>query len=159
MTGVQTCALPISAQIWTELEKQLDEEQRGRTVQPASHELPWSLPISRLVAVAATLLLVVGIGWLGYSTWFAHKDHDGFTAEFSHYLDEFRRDPTAAQQFLLAKYEGQSVDAEHAVQQVGYRPVVADGVPQNYTVESTYVMKMPCCTCVQCLCKIGRAHV
>ena len=36
---------------------------------------------------------------------------------------------------------------------VGYRPAVANGLPEGYSVESTYVMTMPCCTCVQCLCK------
>lgn len=25
-------------------------------------------------------------------------------------------------------------------------------MPDGYSVDSTYVMKMPCCTCVQCLC-------
>jgi len=140
------------AQIWSQLERQLGGTRNEERVQPSRHLSPWSHSIQRMVAVAATILVTAGLGWWGYSTWSSHGDHAGFTAEFGHYLDEFARDPAMAQRFLLAKYEGRAVDAQQAVRQVGYRPAVADGVPEGYSVESTYVMKMPCCTCVQCLC-------
>jgi hypothetical protein len=98
------------------------------------------------------VLIAVGIGWYVYQARFQHGDSQ-FTAEFGHYLQEFQRDPAAAQQFLLAQYDNQSVDPQRALQLVGYRPAVADGLPDGYSMESMHVMKMPCCTCVQCLYK------
>jgi anti-sigma factor RsiW len=144
------------AYIWTQLERKLDEkhdEEETETVHAPNDEPRWLLPIPRLLALAATIVVAVGAGWFGYSTWFGHGDHDKMTADFGRYLTEFHRDPAAAQQFLLTKYEGQAVDSQQAAQRVGYRPAVADGLPEDYAVESTFVMKMPCCTCVHCLCK------
>ena len=140
-------------QMWSQLEQQLEEDQTAQKVHLANRRPTQYFPAQRLVALAATLVVVVGLGWFGYSTWMGHDGHDGFTAEMGHYLEEFHRDPAAAQQFLLAKYDGQAVDAQQATSLVGYRPVIAEGMPDGYTVETTYVMKMPCCTCVQCLCK------
>ncbi|HRX80685.1 MAG TPA: zf-HC2 domain-containing protein, partial [Pirellulaceae bacterium] len=140
-------------QMWSQLEQQLEEEQIAQKVQLTNRRPRQFFSVQRLVAVAAALFVAFGLGWFGYSTWIGHDEHDGFTAEMGHYLEEFHRDPAAAQQFLLAKYEGQAVDAQQAVNLVGYRPAIADGMPEGYSVETTYVMKMPCCTCVQCLCK------
>lgn len=139
-------------QMWSQLEKQLEEEQLAQKVQLTNRSARLYFPVQRLVALAASLLVAVGVGWFAYSTWIGHDGHNGFTAEMGHYLEEFHRDPAAAQQFLLAKYEGQAVDAQLAVSLVGYRPAVADGMPDGYSVDSTYVMTMPCCTCVQCVC-------
>jgi hypothetical protein len=108
--------------------------------------------------VAATVLIAVG--WFGYTNWVEHdadssvhdSDHQ-MAVVFGEYLEVFRSDPNAAQQILLAKYESQAVDAEHPIQSVGYRPAVAGGMPDGYSVESTYVMNMPCCKCVQCNCE------
>ncbi|MGD9853622.1 MAG: zf-HC2 domain-containing protein [Planctomycetaceae bacterium] len=137
--------------IETELDQGLDVERSPRTQMDASTRRSLSLP--RLFVLAATVLVAVGIGWFAWQGWFSTGHHDHFTAEFGHYLAEFRRDPAAAQQFLLAQYEHHSVAPNDAVERVGYRPIVADGVPPEYTIESTHVMKMPCCTCVQCVCQ------
>jgi hypothetical protein len=105
----------------------------------------------RGLALAVTLLLMVGATWFGYS-WFTHDDHEAFTAEFGEYLEKFQRDPAEAQEFLLGMYKGDRTDPNLAIELVGYRPAVADGLPTGYSIESTYVMKMPCCTCFQCVC-------
>ena len=143
------------AKIWNQLEEQLAEakDEVRQPIQPVSRAARRSIPMLRVAALAVTILVMVGVGWLGYSNWHGHGEHDEFTIEFGNYLEKFRLDPAVAQQFLLAKYDGQSVDVQQAVHQVGYRPAVADGLPKGYSVDSTYVMKMPCCTCVQCLCK------
>ena len=91
------------------------------------------------------------MGWLAFGTWREHHAEHQMDLVFGQYLEKFARDPQAAQQFLLASYEGCAVDADLAVDTVGYRPVVADGMPEGYSLESTCVVKMPCCTCVQCL--------
>jgi hypothetical protein len=150
------------ALIWKRLEEQLDESAAG--LQPAASF--WSrlwhlgkLPHGRLgLATAATVLIAVG--WFGYTNWVKHDadssvhvaDHQ-MAAVFGEYLEVFRRDPAAAQQILLAKYESRLVDPENPTHSVGYRPAVAGGMPEGYSVESTYVLDMPCCKCVQCNCK------
>jgi hypothetical protein len=141
--------------LWRRIESELGESHDGdlspRSQIPSSALLSFSP--SRRAVLAATVFIAVGIGWFAWHEWFTvgHRDH--FTAEFAHYLSEFRRDPDAAQQFLLAQYEHHPVAPEDAIERIGYRPVIADGVPPGYTVESTLVMKMPCCTCVQCVCR------
>jgi hypothetical protein len=149
ITGLLSTPTP-PTHIWSQLEQQLDQQP---TIRPATLVRGWSFPVSSRFALAATILIAVGIGWFSYQNWFVPGEHRQFAAEFGHYLEEFRRDPDAAQHILLTKYRGQAVDVDQAIQQVGYRPAVADGLPDGYTVGSTYVMKMPCCTCVQTDCK------
>lgn len=133
--------------IWRQLEEQLDGERL------VTERWRWTRqPVVRLgLATAAAILIAAG--WFGYRTWIGHGGDRQFTVVFGQYLDEFHRDPHAAQRILLTNYEGQAMDAEQAVHTVGYRSAVADGMPDDYSVESTYVMKMPCCTCVQSLCQ------
>ena len=108
------------------------------------------------LAVAASFLLTLGIG-----LWMTHDnsrlgDH-GHSAEFvgtmDHYLRQLPDDPDGAEQFLLSKYNGQTVSADSAVNLVGYQPAVAEGLPEGYSLASTSVLKMPCCTCVKAVCK------
>jgi anti-sigma factor RsiW len=157
------------AHIWQQLEEQLNVDHARLTAGPAGHVRDdagyarpvgpavkrWSWtrkPVVRL-GLAAAAAILIAVGWIGYRTWTEHADDHQFAVVFGQYLDEFRRDPQAAQQILLTKYEGQAVDAEQAERAVGYRPAAAAGMPEGYSIESTYVMKMPCCTCVQTLCK------
>jgi hypothetical protein len=135
------------AHIWQQLDRQLDVESR------TAHERPtFRQPAARL-GLAAAAAILIAVGWFGSKTWFEHAAHHQMTAVFAQYLDEFARDPEAAQQILLAKYDSQKVDVEQVARTVGYRPIVAEGMPEGYSIESTYVMKMPCCDCVECLCK------
>lgn len=138
--------------LWHQIEEQLSVERTTSRHPAFFNRTGWrGRPFIRFgLAVAAMILIVVG--WIGYRTWLDdHGDHQ-FAAVFGQYLDRFRVDPHKAQETLLAKYQGRTVDPEQAVQTVGYRPAVADGLPEGYSIESTYVMKMPCCTCVQSIC-------
>jgi len=146
-----SCSTPTPpTHLWDQLEKHLD---RQSTAQPARFAQGWLSPVSRRLVLAAAVLIATGVGWFAYQKWFVHDEHPSMTAVFGRYLEQFRHDPDAAQQVLLATYEGQIVDTDQAIRQVGYRPAVADGLPGGYTVRSTCVMKMPCCTCVQSLCQ------
>lgn len=142
--------------MWAQLNEKLDEQ---RAIRSPKHRSRFSFPVPRILAFAATILIAAGIGWLGYRAWFPQSHDEQLAVEFGRYLDVFRNDPEAAQQLLLAKYDGQAVDVrkaadvQRAVERLGYRPVVAETLPEGYSVESTTVMKMPCCTCVKCLCK------
>jgi hypothetical protein len=143
------------AQLWDQLEGQLDASKasfQGANAWWTRWPLVENVPYVGLGLAVAAMILVT-LGWVGYRTWLEQGSEQQFAAEFGEYIAEFQRDPYAAQQILLANYGGQAVDADQVVHTVGYRPAVADGLPAGYTVESSYVMKMPCCTCVQFLCK------
>ena len=132
---------------WRQLENALDDES---AVAPDRRNGHWRMSWRRHLALAATMLLVVGLGWTGYKMAAPEHKH---ARVFGHYLEEFQRDPARAQGMLLTEYKGEPLDAGSAIQTVGYRPAVANGLPEGYSIESTYVMEMPCCTCVQTLCK------
>ena len=146
------------ARIWQQIEERLDDDRGRRGLRAISLKNPLSWlawtrrPAGRFgLAIAASMMII--FGWLGYAYFYEHGADHQMAAVFGEYLEEFRRDPVAAQQILLANYEAQSLDAEQVVHTVGYRPAVADGIPEDYSVRTIYVMKMPCCTCVQCLCQ------
>lgn len=140
--------------LWSQLERELDAEPEVESATPAI--LDWREGIRNPVVqfgLGAAALILIAVGWFGYRELIEHSGESQFTAEFGQYLERFRRNPDLAQQFLLAKYDGISVNAEEALGKVGYRPAIAAGMPDGYTISSTYVMKMPCCLCVQSLCK------
>ena len=70
-----------------------------------------------------------------------------------HYFRTLAVDPVQAEQFLLNHYDGKTVAPGDAIQLVGFQPAVASGLPAEYTLASTSVIKMPCCTCVKAMCK------
>ena len=152
-SGLGTPAAP--SHLWSRLEEALDRSADAESLATKSGAAAGRriFEFPRLAGFAATVLVAIGIGWFIFQGGGRSHNHQHFTADFGHYLVEFRRDPQAAQQFLLAKYENQPVVPEEAIHRVGYRPAVADGLPPEYTLDSTHVMKMPCCTCVQTLCR------
>lgn len=150
MTAELEHPLPPSG-LWNSLEAQLAEAD---AVSPeslaAAQPFRWTTgPFAPLVmALAASV--VFAIGWFGYQSNLTALANLSISAVFDQYFDALHQDPVAAQQLLLAKYEGQPVDAESAVHLVGYRPAVADGMPDGYALHSTNVIKMPQGDCVHC---------
>lgn len=144
------------AELWQRIENQLDlhAEHSDRSERAGSlARLQWMRRPAVRFGFVAVAVILLAFGWLAYQTWFGRSSVRQMAAVFGEYLEEFPRDPDAAQQVLLAAYEGKAMDAEQAIRAVGYRPAVADGLPDGYSVEKTYLMKMPCCTCVQWLCR------
>jgi hypothetical protein len=145
---------PVPAAIWDGIVAKLSDETANsitpQSAQKQGHSRPW------LIALAASLLLMLGVGyWMkpdaGHSG--DHEHIAEFVATMDHYLQRLPHDPLGAEQFLLNKYEGQTVTADSAVKLVGYRPAVSGGLPEGYSLASTSVLKMPCCTCVKAVCK------
>ncbi|QDV47589.1 hypothetical protein Enr13x_74990 [Stieleria neptunia] len=111
----------------------------------------------RRLAIAASILLVFGLSvWISRHDTMSDTDHGRskeFVATMDRYLRALPENPDEAEQFLLDKYDGKMVAPDEAVRLVGYRPAVADGLPERYSLASTSVLKMPCCTCVKAVCK------
>ena len=160
-------AAPVGAapgHIWTNLVSELGSDKERS---PASAPVTASSTEARRprltrasyqrLAIAASMLLVLGLSvWLRPRADMphVHGDHGAeFIATMDQYLDILPENPDRAEQFLLDKYDGKVVAPEQAVRLVGYRPAVADGLPEGYTLASTSVLKMPCCTCVKAVCK------
>ncbi len=141
---------PAPDTLWCQLEQQLNEDALP---QGASRRSYLSSRSGKALALAATLLVAVGLGWWSLGGWDPHGEHDAFAAEFGHYLDEFHRDPASAQQMLVAKYNGVAIDPAGALHLVGYQPATSKAVHDQYRVTSTHVLTMPCCTCVQTVCQ------
>lgn len=110
----------------------------------------------RQFALAVSVLLLLGLGyWITREMRHSgnHEHSAEFVATMDHYLRLLPHAPDEAEQFLLDKYHGQTVNADSAARLVGYKPAVAEGLPEGYSLASTSVLKMPCCTCVKAVCK------
>ncbi len=142
-------------QIWANIEAGLDADVREASIsRPVPARWPgrtrWQLG---LAATAALLFIATGGIWIA-SKVFHNPDHHGaMAADFGTYLDDFYGHPQRAQKALLAKYDGQAVSLTQASRQLGYQPIVASGLPKRYKLDGVYVLKMPCCDCVQTICR------
>jgi len=113
---------------------------------------------ARPLALAATILVVVGIGAVAYQAWFsAGVDH--LTVNFDQYIKEFSERPDDAQQIFLAKYDGRPTTLTEATNILGYEPVAAKGLPPGYSLKEVHLLNMPCCTSAQVICtnKAGKS--
>lgn len=143
-------------QIWASIEMVLDGDPADATVSAATFRRSAAKRWPLGLLAAAVVFLAFGIVWV---TSDAPGHHHDLAADFQQYLDHFADAPETAQNFLLAKYEGEPVDLAQAETLVGYRPAVAAGLPKGYSLEGTYVLKMPCCTCVQTICRRADGRV
>jgi anti-sigma factor RsiW len=138
------------SEMWSDIEQALDS---GESIQRAERAQRPNRRLATLLVVAATVLVAIGVSWIVYQKWHAHGSHDELAVNMAHYVEVFRKNPKEAQQYLLATYDNESAGVNEATKQLGYRPAVADSLPERYAVDAMYVLDMPCCKCVQCLCK------
>jgi hypothetical protein len=162
--------------LWQRIERELptavEPVARSRRFSAWLRESPYGVG---MVSMAASFLLLLGFGlWYGGGrggdrktgsgnalAMHSHEGDEGMSAEhmaefagvMNDYFQKLPSDPDGAEQMLLTKYDGKKVDAEGAVRLVGYRPIVSRGLPEGYSLASTSVLQMPCCTCVKAVCK------
>lgn len=140
---METPAVP--ADIWPRLQKKLSGIGVGQRGTPGrfSRRRAWIG-----LVVAALVFVTVSIG---ATFWFqpAGDGHAHVAVNFGHYLDEFEHNPDAAQQVLLSNYEGRAVSYEEAARKLRYQPVTPELLPSGLTRTGMYLLRMPCCTCVQ----------
>lgn len=141
---------PVPTHLWMEIESKLDGATGPRV--GLRRILPRQVPAPHL-ALAATILIAVGIGVVAYVSWFSPPQPDRLAINFAHYLEEFSRKPDEAQQFLMAKYDGRPTTLHEATDILGYEPLAAKGLPPGYTLDKVYLHQMPCCMCTEVVCK------
>ncbi len=134
--------------IWPPLEKRLATEvpgKRAALIQLIRRKRTWiGLATAALVVVAVSTAAII---WLRQ----AENGHRHVAVNFGHYLDEFERNPDAAQRVLLSNYEGRAVSFDEAAATMRYRPVTPERLPNGLSRETIYLLRMPCCTCVQAI--------
>lgn len=139
--------------LWKRIESELDAQAASTTVDvyAAPRERPsWKWRVAPFVT-AAVIMTAIGVVWITSRTWHA-PDHDRqLAADFGEYLNRFADDPDGAQQVLLTKYQGQAVSLPEAARHLGHRPVVPEELPNRYSLDAVYVLRMPDCICVQSL--------
>jgi len=142
--------------IWAKLQPLLDKSTKPWTILPQF--VPSHLSLPRL-ALAATVLIAVGIGAVAYNNWISQPEQNHLAVNFVRYLEEFDQNLDNAQRILLAKYDGQPITLTEATDILGYEPVVAKGLPPGYSIEKVHLLTMPCCTCAQVICtnKLGQS--
>jgi len=130
---------------WLELRTTLESDKAEIT--PLSAFQPRSIQ-NRLFSPALAILLIAAIGisyWIGFHD---HQHHE-LSVNFDAYLTEFEKDPANADQILRDRYHGTKVSYQQAIEKLGYRPLVVDHMPSEYSLVSATLLKMPCCECLQ----------
>jgi len=107
----------------------------------------------KLAAATAAVLSVIVIGWYIRVTWLRPDDHERVAPVVGQFMEQFGKNPEAAQRFLLANCNGQAMNLDVAAKRLGYRPAASSGLPHGYALDAVYVLKAPCCTCVESLCR------
>ncbi len=129
--------------VWPRIAAQLDRSQPLIT----SPAMPAQCASRKTLLAVATFLLV-GLSWITYTQWHSHEHHR-LAVNFGHFLDRFERAPEEAQRHLVNDYSGVPVEIPDAIRELKYRPVVANGLPADYELAQAYLLKMPCCRCLE----------
>jgi len=105
----------------------------------------------KMAALSASVLTMVAVAWAMIAGMLRdnHDEHRDLATHFGQFLDEFQNDPEGAEQALVTNYHGRTVTLDEAVQELRYRPVIAAGVPPEYSLVRAYLLEMPCCKCLQ----------
>jgi len=138
----------MSAPGWATIEAAIEARSWNQ-----SQLLRWARSRAATVAIAAGVLVAATVGITAYYLRSDHDDHEHVAAHFGQFLDEFDRNPDEAEQVLLANYSGQSVSLDEAARQLKYQPAAPEDLPKGFTRGRVYLLKMPCCVCVQSLYK------
>ena len=139
---------PVPTDIWPQLEEKLAADvpaQRTNLVHLIRRRHLWiGLSTAALVVVAVSTAAIV---WLRQ----ADDGHGHVAVSFDRYLEEFERNPVAAQQVLLSSYEGRAVTYDEAATKVRYQPMTPERLPNGLSRKAIYLLRMPCCLCVQAI--------
>ncbi len=65
----------------------------------------------------------------------------------------FQVDPLGVQRDFLVRHAGRVVSLDEAATETGFRPVAASHIPDTVAVESNYLLDLPCCRCIETVCR------
>jgi hypothetical protein len=149
LSAMSSALAPIAApqSNWDDLQAKLQATDAVRSSAASSTDR-WRSPRG-LIALAAMLLLAVGLGIYAMSSVPTRDPHAQLAVVFERYLTELDTDPARAQQVLLTAYNGRPVTLKQATSTLGYEPLLARSVPPGCTLVGIYLLEMPCCRCAQ----------
>ncbi len=153
-TAAELTTPEVPTEVWLQIEKKLGEDTEGKLDRLS---LLKSFVRGHKALLSAVAAILFGISTL-LGVWGFHSsdhEHGHVAVSFGQYLDEFRRNPVSAEQLLLSEYDGRAVSFDEATRQVRYRPIAPKSLPDGASLEALYLLKMPCCLCVQAV--YGRA--
>jgi len=134
--------------MWEELQTKL--QRKAPMGKPVRLQTATTTSLRRRLATAALLLLAMSAA-LGI--WrYRSSEQRQMRVAFGAFLDEFPRDPIAAQRTIVTKYDGQAVTLDEATRKLRYRPALPTS-GDALRLEKMYVLRMPCCTCVETIYK------
>jgi hypothetical protein len=141
----------VPADMWASINASLHAQGQGHVYvnAPKRRYLLCGIAAALLVAASAAL----------FAFWNHQHDHQVMAQTFGQYLDRFQQQPNRAEELLVARYQGQLVDPEAADVAASFSPNAPAKLPQGYSREATYVLKMPCCTCTQTIYKDPQGKV
>lgn len=123
----------------------LEQHEQRRVERPTSQRRTYTA-MTILGALAATAIIVIGIRpWKDDG----HVEHDDITR----YWQSFQADPLPVQKDFLVRHSGRMISADEAVREVGFRPVTATQIPDSIHLETSYLLNMPCCKCIESICR------
>ncbi len=131
--------------LWISLEKQLNKGLQPATDSRLGRQRKtpaWTVAVTSV----ATLILVATAIWIGRNE---ERGHDHSAADIGHHFVEYRKHPEETQRDLIAKFQGRQVDLREARRELHFQPVAANSLPGNISLKNVYILKMPCCLCVQ----------
>jgi len=140
--------------LWGRIETEISHRNE---ISGAPHVPWWNQPAPRFLALAASLLIVIGFGvWISVES---RRSGGGnhVVVDLAPYATQFYRDPIAAQRQLLAQYAYRDLTPDEVRKEVAYEPVIADSLPGGFVREELRLVEMPCCTCVQAVYRSGEA--
>ena len=134
--------------MWQELQTKL--QRQTRRGQPSRSRTSTSTLTRRHLATAALVLVAISAA---YGIWrYQSSKQRQMGVVFGHFLDKFPHDPVAAQQVIVTKYDGWAVTIDEATRKLRYRPALPTS-GDALRLEKMYVLRMPCCTCVETIYK------
>jgi hypothetical protein len=139
--------------IWDQVSRRLDDD----AVVPITNK---SRPKKWVYAVLATAASVAIIWFAAtnkptsnHDDSIASHEHAALAVDFQEVIQSAKTEPKAAIAKLVAKYQGQELDAKSTASYLGYEPAIFKSVPEGFARVSTHVLNMPCCKCSASICE------
>jgi Putative zinc-finger len=126
------------------------EQRRAEEIEAGPAPLPSRRRtiFDRAVAFAAVAVVLL----IGVAVWVLHGRDDSehqAAADIGLFLVDYRRHPEQALHTLAAKYDGRQVGLREAERVIHFLPAATKTLPGAISLKSMYLLKMPCCLCVQ----------